>query len=160
MDLIKFFSNPVSFCMTVCQSFLYYIRDRMLKKQQNLRRAPHENCIQTQIKDMGWYIFILFIWPHPCYCLFSPRPFTPSYPPQICTIEFRRYCCSTQARGKRKHIMRFEIRYSFWDWINPISRKKYLVSNLITSFHFLMEWWRTHWRTGLMSDPHYPSHLT
>ena len=28
--------------------------------------------------------------------------------------------------------------------LNPISRKKYLISNLIISFHFLTEWWRTH----------------
>ena len=34
-------------------------------------------------------------------------------PPQICAIELRRYSCSTLARGKRKHIMRFEIRYFF-----------------------------------------------
>ena len=38
--------------------------------------------------------------------------------------------------------MRFEIRYFFsWDWVkpeglNPISRKKYLISNLITYFRF------------------------
>ena len=34
-------------------------------------------------------------------------------PPQFCAIELRRYSCSTLARGKRKHIMRFEIRYFY-----------------------------------------------
>ena len=55
----------------------------------------------------------------------------------------------TQARGKRKNIMRFEIRYFFLE----------VGLSLIISFHFLTEWWRTHLRTGLMSGPHCPSHL-
>ena len=36
------------------------------------------------------------------------------------------------ARGKLKYVMRFEIRYFFLE-------KKYLISNLITYFHFLTE---------------------
>ena len=46
--------------------------------------------------------------------------------------------------------VRFEIIYYFLKIVvkhkglNPISRKKYLISNLIIYFHFLTEWWRTH----------------
>ena len=31
-----------------------------------------------------------------------------------------------------------------YQWLNPISRKKYLISNLNIYFHFLTESWRTH----------------
>ena len=47
-----------------------------------------------------------------------------------------------QAHRKRKYIMRFEIRYFFsWDWVKPeglnlISRRKYLIQNLIIYFRF------------------------
>ena len=41
---------------------------------------------------------------------------------------------------KWKYIMRFEIRYFFLEikpeGLNPISRKKHLISNLIIYFHF------------------------
>ena len=48
---------------------------------------------------------------------------------------------SMQALGKQKYIMRLEIRYFFLEIrLSPsISRKKYLISNLIIYFHFQTE---------------------
>ena len=49
----------------------------------------------------------------------------------------------------QQNFMGFSYLRISWDWVkpyglNPISRKKYLISNLIIYFQFLTEWWRTH----------------
>ena len=108
---------------------------------ENVHKYISINCIQHK----GIFLVYMFLGT-------NPPP-----PTQNGEIELRHYSCSILDRGKRKYIMRFEIRYflleiglSPWGLTQP-QEKKYLILNLIISFHFLTEWWRTHSRTGLMS---------
>ena len=68
---------------------------------ENVHKYISINCIQHK----GIFLVYMFLGTKP------PPPPPPPPPTQNGAIELRRYSCSILDRGKRKYIMRFEIRY-------------------------------------------------